>query len=111
MDGAGGGAGGRRLGERRGDDRGGAAELPAGVVVGDRTYGKGCAQEYLDDDAHAGVLRRTTLLYALPDGTPVQKTGIVPEIRLGLPADDEAEGLRGRALAPWRGPDVRIRRG
>jgi carboxyl-terminal processing protease len=78
-----------------------------GVVVGDRTYGKGCAQEYLDDDARAGVLRLTTLLYALPDGSPVQKTGIVPEIRLGLPADDEAEAAVGRALAPWRGPDVR----
>ena len=48
------------------------------VVVGDRTYGKGCAQEYLDDDAHAGVLRLTTLLFALPDGSPVQKTGIAP---------------------------------
>ncbi len=78
-----------------------------GVVVGDRTYGKGCAQEYLDDDAHAGVLRLTTLLYALPDGAPVQKTGIVPEIRLGLSADDETEASVGRALAPWRGPDVR----
>lgn len=78
-----------------------------GVVVGDRTYGKGCAQEYLDDDARAGVLRLTTLLYALPDGAPVQKTGIFPEIRLGLPADDETEASVGRALAPWRGPDVR----
>lgn len=78
-----------------------------GVVVGDRTYGKGCAQEYLDDEAHAGVLRLTTLLYALPDGSPVQKTGIFPEIRLGLPADGEAEAAVGRALAPWRGPDVR----
>ncbi len=78
-----------------------------GVVVGGQTYGKGCAQEYLDDDAHAGVLRLTTLLYALPDGSPVQKTGIVPEIRLGLPADDETEATVGRALSPWRGPDVR----
>lgn len=78
-----------------------------GVVVGDRTYGKGCAQEYLDDEAHAGVLRLTTLLYALPDGAPVQKTGIVPSIWLGLPADDETEASVGRALAPWRGPDVR----
>jgi carboxyl-terminal processing protease len=78
-----------------------------GVIVGDRTYGKGCAQEYLDDDARAGVLRLTTLLYALPDGSPVQKTGIFPEIKLGLPADDEAEASVARALGPWRGPDVR----
>jgi len=78
-----------------------------GVIVGDRTYGKGCAQEYLDDDARAGVLRLTTLLYALPDGAPVQKTGISPEIKLSLPADDETEAAVSRALAPWRGPDVR----
>jgi len=78
-----------------------------GVIVGDHTYGKGCAQEYLDDDARAGVLRLTTLLYALPDGSPVQKTGIFPEIKLSLPADDEAEAAVGRALGPWRGPDVR----
>lgn len=78
-----------------------------GVIVGDQTYGKGCAQEYLDDDARAGVLRLTTLLYALPDGSPVQKTGISPEIRLSLPADDESEASVLRALSPWRGPDVR----
>ena len=78
-----------------------------GVIVGERTYGKGCAQEYLDDDARAGVLRLTTLLYALPDGAPVQKTGISPEIKLSLPADDETEASVTRALAPWRGPDVR----
>ncbi|MFO0588652.1 MAG: S41 family peptidase [Polyangiaceae bacterium] len=78
-----------------------------GVIVGDRTYGKGCAQEYLDDDARAGVLRLTTLLYALPDGSPVQKTGISPEIKLSLPDDDEAEAKVARALDPWRGPDVR----
>ncbi|MGK4007290.1 S41 family peptidase [Sorangium sp. So ce1036] len=78
-----------------------------GVVVGDRTYGKGCAQEYLDDDAHVGVLRLTTLLYALPDGAPVQKVGIVPQVQLSLPATNEREARVERALGPWRGPDVR----
>ncbi|WP_437677997.1 S41 family peptidase [Sorangium sp. So ce131] len=78
-----------------------------GVVIGDRTYGKGCAQEYLDDDAHVGVLRLTTLLYALPDGAPVQKVGIVPQVQLSLPATNEREARVDRALGPWRGPDVR----
>ncbi len=64
---------------------GGLASYHRAVVVGDRTYGKGCAQEYLDDDAHAGVLRLTTLLFCLPDGSPVQKTGIVPNVQLSLP--------------------------
>jgi carboxyl-terminal processing protease len=78
-----------------------------GVVVGDKTYGKGCAQEYLDDEAHAGVLRLTTLLFALPDGTPVQKVGISPQITISLPSATEREASLPRALGPWRGPDVR----
>ncbi len=75
--------------------------------MGDRTYGKGCAQEYLDDEAHVGVLRLTTLLFALPDGSPVQKVGIQPHVRLSLPAATEREAFLARALDPWRGPDVR----
>jgi carboxyl-terminal processing protease len=96
-------------------DSASAAEMIAGallayhraVVIGDRTYGKGCAQEYLDDDAHTGVLRLTTLLFSLPDGSPVQKMGIVPNVQLSLPATTEREVAMTRALGPWRGPDVR----
>src|SRR5262249_12028202 len=96
-------------------DSASAAEMIAGglgsyhraVVVGDRTYGKGCAQEYLDDDAHVGVLRLTTLLFSLPDGSPVQKTGIVPNVQLSLPPAAEREAMLARALGPFRGPDVR----
>lgn len=86
---------------------GALAAYHRGVVVGDRTYGKGCAQEYLDDDAHAGVLRLTTLLFSLPDGSPVQKVGVAPSIRLSLPSSAEREAMVPRALGPWRGPDVR----
>jgi carboxyl-terminal processing protease len=86
---------------------GAIAAYKRGVVVGDRTYGKGCAQEYLDDDAHAGVLRLTTLLFALPDGSPVQKVGIQPQLHLSLPGTAERESMLTRALGPWRGPDVR----
>jgi carboxyl-terminal processing protease len=86
---------------------GGLAAYHRAVVVGDRTYGKGCAQEYLDDDAHTGVLRLTTLLFALPDGSPVQKTGIVPKLQLSLAPAAERESMLTRALGPWRGPDVR----
>ena len=86
---------------------GAIASYRRGVVVGERTYGKGCAQEYLDDDAHVGVLRLTTLLYALPDGSPVQKIGIMPQVRLSLPGTRDREARVERALGPWRGPDVR----
>jgi carboxyl-terminal processing protease len=86
---------------------GAIASYHRGTIIGDRTYGKGCAQEYLDDDAHLGVLRLTTLLYALPDGSPVQKVGITPSLHLTLPSSNEREALTARALGPWRGPDVR----
>jgi hypothetical protein len=49
----------------------------------------------------------TTLLYALPDGSPVQKVGITPSLHLSLPGSNEREALTARALGPWRGPDVR----
>jgi carboxyl-terminal processing protease len=95
-----------------------AAEMIAGAlhayrrgpVVGTGTYGKGCAQEYVDDVTGVGVLRLTTLLFALPDGSPVQRVGIHPDIAIKLPPpigvkDHEADLLR--AAPTWAGPDVR----
>ena len=98
-----------------------AAEMIAGALatyrrgptVGTPTFGKGCAQEYVDDDAHAGVLRLTTLVYALPDGTPVQRIGLVPQVRFpfvpdsGDPSSSEREAKLPHAAPPWRGPDLR----
>ena len=96
-----------------------AAEMIAGALavyrrgpsVGTPTYGKGCAQEYVDDDARAGVLRMTTLLYALPDGAAVQRIGLTPTIGLSLtPVEDsEREATLAHAPPTWRGPDVRDR--
>jgi carboxyl-terminal processing protease len=83
------------------------ASYGRGVVVGRRTYGKGCAQEYLDDDASAGLLRLTTLVFARPDGQPMQRAGIVPDVSLGTARPAEREGSLHNALAPWTGPDVR----
>jgi carboxyl-terminal processing protease len=103
-------------------DTASAAEMIAGALavyrrgacVGTPTYGKGCAQEYVDDEARTGVLRLTTLLYALPDGTPVQRTGLAPTILLPLgppsPASaNDREATLAHAPPSWRGPDVRDR--
>ena len=97
-----------------------AAEMIAGALtayrrgpsVGATTFGKGCAQEYLDDAARTGVLRLTTLLYALPDGTAVQRIGLTPTIHVPFapqPGDAprEREALLPHAPPTWRGPDVR----
>ncbi len=100
-------------------DTASAAEMLAGAlaayrrgpIIGTRTFGKGCAQEYLDDDAHAGVLRLTTLLYSLPDGTPVQRVGLTPTLRFpfGSVEPDDREASLPHAPPLWRGPDVRDR--
>ncbi len=87
---------------------GAMAAYERGVVVGMRTYGKGCAQEYLDDEAGVGVLRLSTLVYALPDGKPVQKVGIRPHIEMDFGLKEEREDMISTAMAPWRGPDIRM---
>jgi carboxyl-terminal processing protease len=100
-------------------DTASAAEMIAGALssyrrgptVGSPTFGKGCAQEYLDDDAHAGTLRLTTLVYALPDGTPVQRAGLSPTIRFPFGTLDPSDREAALPHSPptWRGPDVRDR--
>jgi carboxyl-terminal processing protease len=100
-------------------DTASAAEMIAGALsayrrgptVGTNTFGKGCAQEYLDDDAQEGVVRLTTLLYALPDGTPVQRVGLTPTIRFpfGIADASDREAALPHAPPTWRGPDVRDR--
>ncbi|HEY0467856.1 MAG TPA: S41 family peptidase, partial [Polyangiaceae bacterium] len=94
-----------------------AAEMIAGAIdsygrgplLGAHTFGKGCVQEYFDDHSGAGVLRLTTLLVALPDGTALQQAGLEPEWSLGLPAVDEHEAdLAGSPLGA-SGPDIRNR--
>jgi carboxyl-terminal processing protease len=82
-----------------------------GLVLGQSTYGKGCVQEYFEDEAGVGILRLTTSLYALPDGSPVQRLGLDPSIALRLPASPsraEHEADLPGALEPVRGPDVRV---
>ena len=86
---------------------GALAAYRRGPVAGSRTYGKGCAQEYLDDEVRVGVLRLTTLIFALPDGAPVQRVGILPGIYLGPELVTEREAKIAHALPTWRGPDVR----
>ncbi len=92
---------------------GALATYRRGPTVGTPTFGKGCAQEYVDDDAHAGVLRLTTLVYALADGTPVQRIGLIPQIRVPFVAEREGLGVGEReaklphAAPSWKGPDIR----
>ncbi len=94
-----------------------AAEMIAGAIdsygrgpiLGAHTFGKGCVQEYFDDHSGQGVLRLTTLLVALPDGSPLQQVGLEPEWLLGLPAVNEHEADLAGSPKGAAGPDVRYR--
>jgi len=94
-----------------------AAEMIAGAIdsygrgplLGAHTFGKGCVQEYFDDHSGAGVLRLTTLLVALPDGSALQQVGLEPEWSLGLPAVDEHEADLDGSPKGASGPDIRNR--
>jgi carboxyl-terminal processing protease len=89
---------------------GALASYRRGPILGTRTFGKGCAQEYMDDEAGAGVLRLTTLLYALPDGTAVQQKGLTPTHFFPFPRTSpgkEREADLPNAPPPWTGPDMR----
>ena len=87
---------------------GSLASYKRGLVIGTPTYGKGCVQEYVDDEARTGVLRVTSYLYALPDGKPVQRVGLKPDVY--YPFMKVAKDLEAKTphVAPaWSGPDVR----
>lgn len=92
-----------------------AAEMIAGAlgayargpVLGSRTFGKGCIQETFDDRGGVGVLRLTTLLYALPSGVGLQHVGVTPDVELALAGPWERERNLLGSPAPWSGPDVR----
>jgi carboxyl-terminal processing protease len=89
-----------------------AAEMIAGaldryrraVLLGQTTYGKGCVQEYFQDDVGAGILRLTTRLYALPDGSPVQRRGLAPMVPLPMPPAVQHEADVPGTLAGVDGP-------
>jgi carboxyl-terminal processing protease len=93
-----------------------AAEMIAGaldrydraLLLGQPTYGKGCVQEYFQDDAGAGILRLTTRLYTLPDGSPVQRRGLFPEVTLPMPRAAQREADVPGTLSAVEGPDVRV---
>jgi carboxyl-terminal processing protease len=78
-----------------------------GVLLGAPTFGKGSVQEYFRDHTGEGALRLTTHLFALPDGSPVQGRGLVPEITLDVTRDGEGEADLQGSLEPVSGPDVR----
>ncbi|HEX2873180.1 MAG TPA: S41 family peptidase [Polyangiaceae bacterium] len=99
-------------------DTASAAEMLAGALqaygrgslVGARTFGKGCVQEYFDAVVDTGVLRMTTLQFVMPSGKPLQQIGLTPELLLPLAPPLERESEITRQPITFDGPDVRARK-
>jgi carboxyl-terminal processing protease len=81
-----------------------------GTLIGVRTFGKGCVQEYFDQVVDGGVLRMTTLQFVMPNGNPLQQIGLTPELLLPLAAATERESQITRQPITFDGPDVRDRK-
>jgi carboxyl-terminal processing protease len=96
-------------------DTASAAEMLAGAIqaygrgtlIGARTFGKGCVQEYFDDVVASGVLRMTTLQFVMPNGRPLQQIGLTPDLLLPLAPALERESQITRQPITFDGPDVR----
>jgi carboxyl-terminal processing protease len=87
---------------------GSLAAYKRGAIIGTPTFGKGCVQEYMDDDTHRGALRLTSYLYALPNGAPVQRVGLTPDVAFEFPTrSNESEGSSRNTGPSWKGSDVR----
>jgi carboxyl-terminal processing protease len=98
-------------------DTASAAEMLAGALqaygrgklIGARTFGKGCVQEYFDSVVPSGVLRMTTLQFVMPSGRPLQQIGLTPDLTLALSPALERESQITRQPITFDGPDVRDR--
>ena len=99
-------------------DTASAAEMLAGALqaygrgslIGARTFGKGCVQEYFDAVVDTGVLRMTTLQFVMPNGKPLQQIGLTPELLLPLAPALERESEITRQPITFDAPDVRDRK-
>ena len=75
-----------------------AAEIVSGamkdtkraVIVGEKTFGKGSVQSVLELQNGEG-LRLTTARYYTPSGITIHQKGIVPQVELEVPAEDEGK--------------------
>jgi carboxyl-terminal processing protease len=59
-----------------------------GVIIGERTFGKGSVQSVLPL-RNGGGIKLTTARYYTPSGRSIQAEGIIPDVETGLAEDDE----------------------
>lgn len=64
-----------------------------GIVVGERSYGKGTVQTHFPLSSVSGNLRLTTARFYSPNGRPMSGEGVTPDVRIA-DADGPANGDR-----------------
>lgn len=82
-----------------------ASEIVAGalqdqhraVVMGERTFGKGSVQSFIQLDKNSAV-KLTTARYFTPSGHSVQEGGIVPDLKVPQLSDPDARARAERAV-------------
>jgi len=57
-------------------------ENQRGIVVGDKSYGKGTVQTHFPLNTISGNLRLTTARFYSPNGRPMSGAGVIPDVRV-----------------------------
>lgn len=78
------------------------------VIIGERTYGKGCVQEVIELGNSASAIKLTTALYYLPNGECIHRTdaaekagrwGVEPNISIAMSDAEMRQVFEARAVA------------
>ncbi len=64
-----------------------------GIVLGDKSYGKGTVQTHFPLQTVSGNLRLTTARFYSPNGRPMSRAGVIPDVRI-VDEDGPANGDR-----------------
>ena len=62
-----------------------------GIILGEKTYGKGSVQSLMQLPGDRGALKLTTARYYTPSGVCIEDVGIKPDIEVTLPPEEDAK--------------------
>ena len=62
-----------------------------GIILGEKTYGKGSVQSLMQLPGDRGALKLTTARYYTPSGVCIEDVGIKPDIEVKLPPEEDAK--------------------
>lgn len=71
---------------------GSLSEYKVGVLVGEKTFGKGSVQELVPISDDGAALKVTIARWLTPNGVSISKSGLVPNFEIKMTADDVKAG-------------------